>query len=145
MNNRLYRHRKKLDLAAVLLLCFSITFTIDGLKPKWLWSNYSLGVLTLVILILVCLSASVRLKMARVDDWIKEIEQSKSKKPAKSRFNLLSNRQKLMYDLILLKESGGEIMNELSIDLNTLLVDLGKIKEVLQADDREDAVTGPIA
>jgi hypothetical protein len=76
MTNNLSKHAVKLELAAVFLLCFSVTFCFNGLKPKWLWSNYSLAVVVLLILILVTLSARIRIKKAKVDDLIQQIEQS---------------------------------------------------------------------
>ena len=129
----LFKHQKKLEAIAILLLCFSISFKFNNLETKWLWNNLSFVAVILVGAVILIALIWIRIEKTKTNQLIKAI---KDENNSGNRLNELSARQKVVFDLILAGKSNKEIMSELSIELSTLKTHINKIYKILEIDSR---------
>ena len=134
----LFNHQKKLEVIAILLLCFSISFKFNNLETKWLWNNLSFVAVILVGAVILIALIWIRIEKTKTNQLIKAIkdEESTDENNSGNRLNELSARQKVVFDLILAGKSNKEIMSELSIELSTLKTHINKIYKILEIDSR---------
>lgn len=135
----LFRHQKKLEILAILLICFSISFRFDNQKTNWIWNDYSLVAVIMVSLVILIALIWIRIEKMKTNQLIDSIknEQSLEVNHSANRLDKLSARQKAVFDLILAGKSNKEIMSELSIELSTLKTHINKIYKILEIDSRK--------
>jgi DNA-binding CsgD family transcriptional regulator len=135
----LFKHQKKLEVIAILLLCFSISFRVDNLKTKWLWNDYSLVAVVMVGAVILIALIWIRIEKMKTNQLINAIknEPASEKDQGTNRLDELSSRQKEVFDLILSGRSNKEIMSELSIELSTLKTHINKIYKILEIGSRK--------
>jgi DNA-binding CsgD family transcriptional regulator len=137
--DKLFKHQKKLEIVAILLLCFSISFRIDNQQTKWFWNDYSFVAVFLAAGVILIALIWIRIEKMKTNELINaiRIEQSAGKNHIENRVDELSVRQKVVFDLILSGKSNKEILNELSIEQSTLKTHINKIYKILKIDSRK--------
>ena len=137
--NSLFRHQKKLEIVAILLLCFSISFRFENQKTNWIWNDYSLVAVIMVAVVILVALIWIRIEKMKTNQLINAIknEQTIEDNHSRNRLDELSVRQKSVFDLILAGKSNKEIMSELSIELSTLKTHINKIYKILEIDSRK--------
>jgi DNA-binding CsgD family transcriptional regulator len=135
----LFRHQKKLEVAAILLICFSISFRVDNLKTKWLWNDYSFVAVLMVAAVFLLALIWIRIERMKTNRLINSIknDQLSDKISLIDRVEELTDRQKKVFDLIVAGKSNKEIMSDLSIELSTLKTHINKIYKTLDIDSRK--------
>lgn len=135
----LFRHQKKLEALAILLVCFSISFRFDNSKTNWLWNDYSFIAVILVCLVILLALVWIKIEKIKTNHLIRTIKvnQTTTENQVKYRMKELSARQKEVFDLIVAGKSNKEIMSGLSIELSTLKTHINKIYKILEIDSRK--------
>ncbi len=135
----LFRHQKKLEITAILLLCFTISFRFTNSRTEWLWSNNTYIAVILVVILIVTALVWIQIEKNKTRNLIERIRnESETKNPnTENQFDGLTARQKQVFDLIKNGRSNKEIMNELSIELSTLKSHINKLNKTLRIDSRK--------
>jgi DNA-binding CsgD family transcriptional regulator len=135
----LFRHQKKLEITAILLLCFTISFRFTNSRTVWLWSNSTYIAVILVVILIVTALVWIQIEKNKTRNLIERIRnESETKNPnTENQFDGLTARQKQVFDLIKNGKSNKEIMNELSIELSTLKTHINKLNKTLRIDSRK--------
>lgn len=139
--NALYNKQKFIELFAILLVFLSIGFSFGDNTTKWFWSDYPFIGLFLVIISLLLSILWVRIEKYNTQKRINEIINSNKSNSSlfDKKINLLTKRQKEIFDLILKEKSNKEIMKELYIELSTLKTHINHIYKTLQITNRKQA------
>jgi DNA-binding CsgD family transcriptional regulator len=137
--NILFNHQKKLEIAAILLLCLSISFRFDGGQTKWLWNDYSFVAVMMSGLVILIALIWIRIEKSKTNQLIEAIKMDREpdQNRKQSRINDLSARQREVYELIVSGMSNKEIMLKLSIELSTLKTHINKIYKILEVGSRQ--------
>ncbi len=135
----LYRHQKKLEIIAIFLLCFTISFRFTNYKTVWLWSDKIYIPVILVLMLISIALVWVKIEQNKTNDLITKIKSEITgiKPNAENKLDKLSEKQKQVFDLILIGKSNKEIMNELCIELSTLKTHINKIYKTLEITSRK--------
>ena len=136
----LFKHQKKLEAMAILLLCFSISFRFNNMGTKWLWNDFSFVAVILVGAVILIALIWIRIEKTKTNQLINAIknEQDTGNNHVGNRMDELSARQKVVFDLILAGKSNKEIMSELSIEQSTLKTHINKIYKILEIGSRKE-------
>ena len=104
----IYKYQKLVEGLAIFLIFLSVSFTFDKNGATFVWHNYpgiAFAIAIIAVLLGVILVRIERYKIQRTSSLI-----SKNKKD-NNEYELLTNRQKQVYDLIMLNKSNKEICN----------------------------------
>ena len=125
----------------ILLVFISISFSFGTNGSNWLWSNYPFFALTLVVVSLLLALLWVRIEKNKTQSISNEISLISKNNPFlfKNKIDLLTNRQREIFDLIAKGKSNKEIINELFIELSTLKTHINKIYKTLGVTNRKEA------
>jgi DNA-binding CsgD family transcriptional regulator len=135
----LFRHQKKLEIIAMFLLCFTISFRFTNYRTVWLWSDKIYIAVTLVLVIMSIALIWIKIEQKKTNDLITILksEITAIKPNTEDKLDVLSVKQKQVFDLILIGKSNKEIMNELCIELSTLKTHINKIYKTLGVKSRK--------
>ena len=139
--NLIFNKQKLLEFITILIIFVSISFSFRGGKVKWYWNDYPFIAITLVIVALLLSLLWIRIEGHKTQTIINELKNS-SKNNANiinEKLNLLTKRQREVFDLILQGNSNKEIMNELLIELSTLKTHINNIYKTLEIVNRKEA------
>lgn len=135
----LFNHQKKLEIAAILLLCLSVSFRFDNGQTKWLWNDYSFVAVILSGLVILIALIWIKIEKTKTNQLIKAIKMDSQpdQNQRENRINELSARQREVYELIVSGMSNKEIISKLSIELSTLKTHINKIYKILEIGSRK--------
>ncbi len=135
----LYRHQKNLEIIAIFLLCLTITFGFTNYKTEWLWSDKIYIPVILVLMLITVALVWIKIEQKKTNDLITNIksEITAIKPNTENKLDELSQKQKQVFDLILVGKSNKEIMNDLCIELSTLKTHINKIYKTLGITSRK--------
>ena len=133
--NFIYKYQKLVEGLVIFLIFLSVSFTFDRNGATLVWHNYpgiAFAIAIIAVLLGVILVRIERYKIQRTSSLL-----SKNKKD-NTKYKLLTNRQKQVYDLILLNKSNKEICNELFIEISTLKTHINRIYKIMNVQNREE-------
>ena len=133
--NFIYKYEKLVEGLAIFLIFLSVSFTFDKNGAKFVWHNYpgiAFAIAIIAVLLGVILVRIERYKIQRKSSLI-----SKNKKD-NNKYELLTNRQKQVYDLLMLNKSNKEICNELFIEISTLKTHINRIYKTMNVQNRKE-------
>jgi len=135
----LFQHQKKLEIIAIFLLCFTISFRFTNFQTVWLWSNYTYIAVILVIILIVIALIWIQIEKNKTKSLIELIKNEKEtiRPNTENQLEELTVRQKQVFDLIKNGKSNKEIMDELSIELSTLKTHINKLYKTLGINTRK--------
>lgn len=137
----IYRKQKLIEAIVILFVFISISFRFGTNGPNWLWSDYPFIALALVISSLLLALLWVKIEKNKTQSLSKEITLISKNNSFlfKNKINLLTNRQREIFNLIAIGKSNKEIINELFIELSTLKTHINKIYKTLEISNRKEA------
>jgi len=133
--NFLYKKQKLTEASAIFFLFLGVAFKFKSDGAKWFWAEYPY---------IAFIISSVSLVFGLI--WLKAekrkiqflIESVYNKQNETEKINLLTDRQKQVFDLILQNKSNKEISKELFIELSTLKTHINKIYKTLDIKSRKE-------
>ena len=139
--NVLYRKQKILEGIIILLVFISISFSYKSNGSNWLWSGYPFGAVILVVISLSLAIIWIRIEKKKTQDLSNKIifDSKNDSILFKDKNNLLTARQREIFDLIASGKSNKEIIEELFIELSTLKTHINKIYKTLEISNRKEA------
>ncbi len=131
-----YKKQKLAEALAIFFLFLGITFKFKSDEAKWFWAEYPY---------IAFLISGISLTFGLI--WLKTekrkirflIDSIYNKQDIKDKINLLTDRQKQVFELILQNKSNKEISKELFIELSTLKTHINKIYKTLDIKNRKEA------
>lgn len=139
--NIVYKKQKLIEAIVILFVFISISFSFGTNGSNWLWSHYPFWALTLVVISLLLALLWVRIEKNKTQSISDKIYLGSKSNPFlfKNKIDLLTNRQREIFDLIGKGKSNKEIINELFIELSTLKTHINKIYKTLGITNRKEA------
>ena len=139
--NMIFKKQKLLEFLAVLMIFISIGFSFGGEGAKWFWDDYPFIAMFLVIAGLLLSLLWIKIEKHKTQTIINEIKNSTKNNSdiINEKVNLLTKRQREIFDLILQGYSNKEIMDELLIELSTLKTHIHNIYKTLEIVNRKEA------
>ena len=133
--NIIYKNQKTVEGLTIFLIFLSVSFTFNKSGAISVWHNYpsiAFAIAILAVSLGIILVRIERHKMQKISSLI-----SKNKKND-AKYESLTNRQKQVYDLILLNKSNKEICNELFIEISTLKTHINRIYKIMNVQNRKE-------
>jgi DNA-binding CsgD family transcriptional regulator len=130
----LFRHQKKLEYFGLCLLIFAIGINLDNIRTSKPWEDLSFIAMIVVVLGLFATTLLVRIQKNRTKNLARDIKRNLALKgPVRDALTeKLSTRQKEILELVMLKMSNNEIMEELSIEHSALRYHIIQIYRILR-------------
>jgi len=133
--NFIYKNQKLVEGLAIFLIFLSVSFTFDKDGATLVWHDYpsiAFAIAILAVSLGVILVRIERYKIHRKSSLISK------NKIDNNKYDLLTNRQKQVYDLLLLNKSNKEICNELFIEISTLKTHINRIYKIINVQNRKE-------
>jgi DNA-binding CsgD family transcriptional regulator/F0F1-type ATP synthase assembly protein I len=139
LTDMLFRHQLKLEFFALFLLVFALGINIDNIHNKTPWADESFVAMLIVVLLLFITSVWMRVQKLKSNNQARDIKRNVAPKgpDRDAMVEKLSTRQKEIFELILLKMSNKEIMEELSIEQSSMRSHVSRIYKILQIKARK--------
>ncbi len=139
--NILFKKQKILEFCVIFLISLSIGFSFGDKSVKWFWNDYPFIPMILVITGLLLSLLWIRIEKHKTQIIINEIKNSSKDDSSEisKKIDLLTNRQREVFELILKGKSNKEIMSELYIELSTLKTHINHIYKTLEIINRKEA------
>lgn len=139
--NIIFNHQKLLEFIAILIAFIAVGFSFGGEGTKWFWDDYPVIAMILVMIVLFISLLWIRIEKRKTQIIINEIKNSNKNysNRIKEKINLLTKRQREIFDLIQIGYSNKEIMDELFIELSTLKTHINHIYKTLEILSRKEA------
>lgn len=137
----IFKKQKLLEFFVVLTIFVAVGFRFGGEGASWFWGEYPFVALALVSVGLLLSILWVRVEKLQTQKIIDEIKSNcvKNANRAGEKIELLTPRQRDVFELILRGSSNKEIMVELSIELSTLKTHINHIYKTLEIAGRKEA------
>jgi len=136
--NFIYKNQKLVEGLTIFLIFLGVSFTFNKNGATWVWHSNP-GIAFLIAIIAVSLGVILvrveRYKIQRTSSLISKNKNDNNK------YELLTNRQKQVYDLLLLNKSNKEICNELFIEISTLKTHINRIYKIMNVQNRKELKT----
>jgi DNA-binding CsgD family transcriptional regulator len=128
----LFRHQQKLEYFSLFLLVFAVVINLDNIRTAKPWDDSYFVAMLLLVLAIFIASAWMRIQQTKARNLAREIKRNiLPKGPDRdAMIAKLSTRQKEILELILLKLSNREIMEELSIEQSAFKSHVYKIYKI---------------
>jgi DNA-binding CsgD family transcriptional regulator len=141
ISNLFYRRQKLLEMAAIFLFLSVVAFKFDNRNVKLIWSNYPFIALLLAFVIVLIAIIWIKIEKQKMQSLIVEIKNNSSEKPSilEEKLNILSARQREVFELIIQGKSNKEIITTLNIELSTLKTHINQIYKILEIKNRKEA------
>ena len=141
--NIIYKRQKHLEFIAILIIFISIGFSFGNEGSTWFWNNYPFIAMILVLIALLLSLLWIRIEKQKTQIVLDEIKNSSKNNSniINEKTDLLTSRQKEVFELILNGKSNKEIMDELFIELSTLKTHINHIYKTLDISSRKEAKT----
>lgn len=139
--NIIYRKQKFIEFIVILFVFIAISFRFGSNESNWLWSDYPFGAMILVIISLLLALLWVRIEKNKTQIIVNKITNASKNSSIifNEKINMLTNRQREIFNLIIKGKSNKEIINELFIELSTLKTHINKIYKTLEISNRKEA------
>ena len=136
-----YNKQKLIEFFVLLLVLSSISFSIGSDGTKWLWSDFPFIALLLVITALLLALILIRIEKKKVQNLSNKISSLSTRDSLlfTDKINLLTNRQREIFNLISDGKSNKEIIDGLFIELSTLKTHINKIYKTLEISNSKEA------
>jgi DNA-binding CsgD family transcriptional regulator len=130
----LFRHQQKLEYFGLCLLIFAIGINLDNIRTAKPWEDISFIAMIVLVVIIFVTSLLVRIQKTRTKNLARDIKRNLALKGAtrEALIDKLSTRQKEILELVMLKMSNNEIMEELSIEHSALRYHIIQIYRILR-------------
>jgi ATP/maltotriose-dependent transcriptional regulator MalT len=128
---------------AILLVLSAVAFRIDDGKSRWVWGDYPMFALILVLIVISIAMLWIRIEKRKMDSIVDTL---KANMPGDStireaKLNGLSAKQREVFNLIVQGKSNKEIISEMVIELSTLKSHINQIYKKLGISSRREAQT----
>lgn len=119
----------------------SVSFSFDSNGSVWLWSGYPFVALTFVVVGLFLSLFWVRMERNKIQALSNKISLVSKNNSflLETKINMLTNRQREIFDLIVEGKSNKDIIAKLFIELSTLKTHINKIYKTLKINNRKEA------
>jgi DNA-binding CsgD family transcriptional regulator len=141
ISNLFYRRQKLLEMAAIFLFLSVVAFKFDNRNVKLIWSDYPFIALLLAFVIVLIAIIWIKIEKQKMQSLIVEIKNNSSEKTSilEEKLNILSARQREVFELIIQGKSNKEIITTLNIELSTLKTHINQIYKILEIKNRKEA------
>lgn len=139
--NIIFKRQKLLEFLTILAILFAIGFRFGSEGSEWFWNDFPFIAMLLVMVGLLLSMLWVRIEKHKTQIILDEIKNSGKKDTdiINDKVNLLTNRQREIFDLIIKGKSNQEIMDDLFIELSTLKTHINHIYKTLEIANRKEA------
>ncbi len=134
--NYSFKRQKWIEIFAVFFIFLGVSFKFTSNETEWFWASYPFVGVLLAGISLVFIMIWLRLEKRKIQVVINSIQNNSDKT---EKIDLLTNRQKQVFDLILQNKTNKQISEELFIELSTLKTHINKIYKTLNIKSRKDA------
>jgi DNA-binding CsgD family transcriptional regulator len=128
-------------MAAIFLFLSVVAFKFDNRNVKLIWSDYPFIALLLAFVIVLIAIIWIKIEKQKMQSLIVEIKNNSSEKTSilEEKLNILSARQREVFELIIQGKSNKEIITTLNIELSTLKTHINQIYKILEIKNRKEA------
>lgn len=133
-----FKRQKLIEVLAVFFIFSGVSFNFTAKGTKWLWADYPFIAILIAGFSLVLVLIWLKTEKYKILTVINSIRK-KSEKSEK--IDLLSPRQKQVFDLILQNKTNKQISEALFIELSTLKTHINKIYKTLNIKSRKEVKT----
>jgi len=133
--NYSFRKQKWIEVFAVFFIFLGVSFKFTSNGTKWIWAAYPYIALLSAGFSLAFIAVWIKLEKKKIQDLINAIQDNSDNT---EKIDLLTNRQKQVFELILQNKTNKQIAEELFIELSTLKTHINKIYKTLNIKSRKD-------
>ncbi|RLD49512.1 MAG: hypothetical protein DRI94_11120 [Bacteroidetes bacterium] len=133
--NFAFKKQKFIEGVVIFLIFLGVSFKFSQTETIWVWADYPYFALIIAGLSAFLIIIWLRIEKHKIRETIQLIQQTKN---TSDNYNLLTNRQQQVFDLIILNKSNKEICNELFIELSTLKTHINKIYKTMHVKSRKE-------
>ncbi|NVO10031.1 MAG: hypothetical protein HXX16_08740 [Bacteroidales bacterium] len=128
-------------MAAIFLFLSVVAFKFDNRNVTLIWSDYPFIALLLAFVIVLIAIIWIKIEKQKMQSLIVEIKNNSSEKSSilEEKLNILSARQREVFELIIQGKSNKEIITTLNIELSTLKTHINQIYKILEIKNRKEA------
>ncbi len=139
--NIISKKQKIIEFCVIFLIFLSIGFSFGSKTTKWFWNDYPFIAIILVIIVLLLSLLWIRIEQHKTQIIINGIKNSNKDNSSEigKKVDLLTHRQREIFELIIKGRSNKEIMSELFIELSTLKTHINHIYKILEILNRKEA------
>jgi len=139
--NIISKKQKIIEFCVIFLIFLSIGFSFGDKTTNWFWNDYPFIAIILVIIGLLLSLLWIRIEQHKTQIIINGIKNSNKDDLNKisKKVDLLTPRQREIFELIIEGKSNKEIMSELFIELSTLKTHINHIYKILEILNRKEA------
>jgi len=130
-----FKKQKWIEIFAVFFIFLGVSFKFTANETKWIWASYPYVAVLIAGFSLVLIMIWLRIEKRKIQNVINSIQDNSDKTES---IDLLTNRQRQVFELILQNKSNKQISEELFIELSTLKTHINKIYKTLDIKSRKD-------
>lgn len=130
--------QKWLEGIMIFLLCLAIAFRYDKGETTWLWDDYPIISVIIVLSIVFTSIVWVRIERIKINEKTKKITENLKGYSSNEHLEKLTKRQQEVFHLIAEGKSNKEIMSELYIEHSTLKTHINAIYKTLSIKSRRE-------
>lgn len=137
----LYKRQNWLAPVAVFLLLCAISFRFNLTDTQWVWDDYPFIAIILTLGAILAAMIWIRIENKKTESRIAELKANFTGQTTdrEEKMNVLSEKQKEVFDLISQGKSNKEIMDMLSIEQSTLKTHINQLYKKLGITSRREA------
>jgi len=133
--NYSYKRQKLTEAFAVFFVFLGVSFKFGEFGTKWMWSSYPFAAVLIAGISLIFILIRLKIEKIKIQKTINLIQNNSKKENS---LDLLTERQKEVFDLILMNKTNKQITEELFIELSTLKTHINKIYKTLNIKNRKE-------
>jgi len=130
-----FKRQKWIEMFAVFFIFLGVSFKFTSNGTKWIWSSYPYIAVLIAGFSLILIIIWLRTEKRKIQNLINSIQNNSDKS---KKIDLLTKRQKQVFELILQNKSNKQISQELFIELSTLKTHINKIYKTLDIKNRKE-------
>jgi len=130
-----FKRQKWIEMFAVFFIFLGVSFKFTSNGTKWIWSSYPYIAVLIAGFSLILIIIWLRTEKRKIQNLINSIQNNSDKS---KKIDLLTKRQKQVFELILQNKSNKQISQELFIELSTLKTHINKIYKTLEIKNRKE-------
>ncbi len=136
--NFAFKRQKLIEALAIFLIFLGVSFNFEFGKTVWIWVKYPFIAMLIAGLSVFLILIWLKIEKMKIQNTINAIYNTSA---IKEKYDLLTNRQQQVFNLITQNKSNKEISEELFIELSTLKTHINKIYKTLNVKNRKEAKT----
>ena len=133
--NYFSQRQKWTEMVAIFLVFLGVSFKFTSNESKWICAGYPYIAVLIAGFSLIFIVIWLRLERNKIQNVINSIQVNSYKI---EKIELLTHRQKQVFDLIIQNKTNKQISEELFIELSTLKTHINKIYKTLNIKSRKD-------